>query len=152
MPVKALRVVLVVSATLLTTASVCVGGLIGWVGLVVPHLLVVDDIARLLLDRESIRDTDTATSSVGHDACRPRATKWVEGFCGQAAPYWPTELTLVHITMECSEGNRATIVHPNAAGHANLAAHVEAAVRAALCPWGKPWGARPPEWCTTSTW
>ncbi|GEB57075.1 hypothetical protein GCM10017674_66810 [Streptomyces gardneri] len=33
-------------------------------------------------------------SSVGHDSCQPRATKWTEGICGEAAPYWPTELTV----------------------------------------------------------
>ena len=35
---KALRLVVVVCATLLTSASVAVSGLIGWVGLVVPHM------------------------------------------------------------------------------------------------------------------
>lgn len=75
-PVTVLRAVLVVAATLLTTTSVCVAGLVGWVGLVVPHLgrmvvgpdhrvlvpfgallgglylLVVDDIARLVFNAE----------------------------------------------------------------------------------------------------
>lgn len=41
--VKALRVGFVIMATLLASASVAVGGLIGWVGLVVPH------IARLII-------------------------------------------------------------------------------------------------------
>ncbi|MFD7031565.1 SGNH/GDSL hydrolase family protein [Streptomyces sp. NPDC059917] len=79
---------------------------------------------------------DTATSSVGHDACQPRARKWVEGVCGKAGPYWPTELAVgqppAQFTLKCSDGNRATIVHPNAAGHANTATLVEAAVRKAL--------------------
>ncbi|MCQ2418572.1 MAG: iron ABC transporter permease [Clostridia bacterium] len=35
---KALRLIVVVCATLLTSASVAVSGLIGWVGLVVPHM------------------------------------------------------------------------------------------------------------------
>jgi iron complex transport system permease protein len=37
-PTGALRVVIVAAATLVTSASVAVAGIIGWVGLVVPHL------------------------------------------------------------------------------------------------------------------
>lgn len=36
--VRAIRAVVIVSATLITAASVSVSGLIGWVGLVIPHL------------------------------------------------------------------------------------------------------------------
>jgi len=46
-----LRVVVVAAATLVTSASVATAGIIGWVGLVVPHLarsLVGPDFARLL--------------------------------------------------------------------------------------------------------
>lgn len=46
-----LRVVIVAAATLVTSASVATAGIIGWVGLVVPHLarsLVGPDFARLL--------------------------------------------------------------------------------------------------------
>ena len=46
-----LRVAIVAAATLVTSASVAVAGIIGWVGLVVPHLarsLVGPDFARLL--------------------------------------------------------------------------------------------------------
>ncbi|MGI6712712.1 MAG: FecCD family ABC transporter permease [Bacillota bacterium] len=67
-----LRIVVILSSTLITTAAVCISGLIGWVGLVVPHLarmlvgpnynillpasiligcsylLIVDNLARLL--------------------------------------------------------------------------------------------------------
>lgn len=74
--VKALRAIVIVTATLLTTTSVAIGGLIAWVGLVVPHLmrltigpghrtlmpatmlagavflLLVDDLARNLLTME----------------------------------------------------------------------------------------------------
>lgn len=74
--VTQLRVLVIIIATLLTTASVAVGGLIAWIGLVVPHisrmlvgpdmrrlipitallggifLLVVDDIARTWLTME----------------------------------------------------------------------------------------------------
>lgn len=48
---KRLRLVVVLGATLVTSASVSVSGLIGWVGLVVPHLariLVGNDYRRLL--------------------------------------------------------------------------------------------------------
>ncbi len=69
----ALRLVVIIAATLITAASVSVSGMIGWVGLVIPHLcrrivgndfkyllpasmlvggtflLVVDDVSRLLL-------------------------------------------------------------------------------------------------------
>ena len=72
----ALRLVVILCATLLTTASVAVSGMIGWVGLVIPHfcrmlfgydyrrlipaaalfgaafLLAVDDIARLVTTGE----------------------------------------------------------------------------------------------------
>lgn len=71
-----LRAVVIVCATLMTAASVAVGGLIGWVGLVIPHfcrllfgydyrrllpsaalmgasfLIVVDDIARIIATSE----------------------------------------------------------------------------------------------------
>lgn len=74
--VTALRFVVIVCATLITAASVSISGMIGWVGLVIPHfcriiygydyrrlipataffgatfLLVVDDIARLATTRE----------------------------------------------------------------------------------------------------
>ena len=70
------RIVVIVAATLVTAASVCVTGMIGWVGLVIPHfcrmlfgydyrrlipagalfgaafLLAVDDIARLVTTGE----------------------------------------------------------------------------------------------------
>lgn len=73
---RAVRIVVIVAATLITAASVCVTGMIGWVGLVIPHLcrmlvgpdyrrlipasmlmgatflLVVDDIARLATTAE----------------------------------------------------------------------------------------------------
>ncbi|ARP98143.1 iron complex transport system permease protein [Pseudorhodoplanes sinuspersici] len=50
-PTGALRVAIVAAATLVTSASVATAGIIGWVGLVVPHLarsLVGPDFARLL--------------------------------------------------------------------------------------------------------
>ncbi len=74
--VQRLRAVVIVCATLMTAASVAVGGLIGWVGLVIPHfcrllfgydyrrllpsaallgatfLIVVDDVARLIATAE----------------------------------------------------------------------------------------------------
>jgi iron complex transport system permease protein len=50
-PTTALRVAIVAAATLVTSASVAAAGIIGWVGLVVPHIartLVGPDFARLL--------------------------------------------------------------------------------------------------------
>src|SRR6202163_4641672 len=50
-PTGPLRIVIVAAATLVTSASVATSGIIGWVGLVVPHLaraLVGPDFARLL--------------------------------------------------------------------------------------------------------
>ena len=73
---RTLRLVVIICATLLTAASVSVSGMIGWVGLVIPHfcrmlfgydyrrlipaatlfgaafLLAVDDIARLVTTAE----------------------------------------------------------------------------------------------------
>jgi iron complex transport system permease protein len=49
--VKRLRAVVVVAATLMTAASVAVAGIIGWIGLIIPHaarLLVGPEFARLL--------------------------------------------------------------------------------------------------------
>jgi iron complex transport system permease protein len=46
-----LRIAIVVAATLVTSASVATSGIIGWVGLVVPHLaraLVGPDFSRLM--------------------------------------------------------------------------------------------------------
>jgi iron complex transport system permease protein len=51
LPTGVLRVAIIGAATLVTAASVATGGIIGWVGLVVPHLarfLVGPDFARLL--------------------------------------------------------------------------------------------------------
>ncbi|MER5275849.1 SGNH/GDSL hydrolase family protein [Streptomyces sp. NPDC002809] len=77
------------------------------------------------------RYVDVYSSSVGHDACRPAGTKWVEGICGDAEDYWPTKV--VGTLLNCALVNkRATLVHPNAAGHANTAAHVERAIRISL--------------------
>lgn len=74
--ISVLRLIVIVCATLITAASVSVSGMIGWVGLVIPHfcrmifgydyrrllpatalfgaafLLIVDDIARLVTTRE----------------------------------------------------------------------------------------------------
>ncbi|MFJ8230183.1 SGNH/GDSL hydrolase family protein [Streptomyces sp. NPDC094448] len=77
------------------------------------------------------RYTDVYSSSIGHDACQPADTKWVEGLCGTAADYWPKSLpgTLLNCGLI---GKRVTLVHPNAAGYANTAAHVERAIRIAL--------------------
>ncbi|MFF3787990.1 SGNH/GDSL hydrolase family protein [Streptomyces sp. NPDC001933] len=77
------------------------------------------------------RYVDVYSSSVGHDACQPAGTKWVEGICGNAADYWPAKLpgTLLNCGLI---HKRVTLVHPNAAGHANTAAHVERAIRIAL--------------------
>ncbi|MFE2842606.1 SGNH/GDSL hydrolase family protein [Streptomyces scopuliridis] len=77
------------------------------------------------------RYVDVYSSSVGHDACQPAGTKWVEGLCGDAEDYWPANLpgTLLNCGLI---GKRVTLVHPNAAGHANTAAHVERAIRIAL--------------------
>ena len=77
------------------------------------------------------RYVDVYASSVGHDACQPEGTKWVEGICGNAEDYWPSSIpgTLLNCTLL---GKRVTLVHPNAAGYANTAAHVERAIRIAL--------------------
>src|SRR5215470_15519039 len=51
LPTGPLRVVIVAAATLVTSASVATAGIIGWVGLVVPHIarsLVGPDFARLI--------------------------------------------------------------------------------------------------------
>lgn len=37
-PVRQIRLAVIICATLLTACSVCIGGTIGWVGLVIPHL------------------------------------------------------------------------------------------------------------------
>jgi iron complex transport system permease protein len=50
-PTGPLRIVIVAAATLVTSASVATAGIIGWVGLVVPHMarsLVGPDFARLI--------------------------------------------------------------------------------------------------------
>jgi iron complex transport system permease protein len=50
-PTGALRIAIIAAATLVTSASVATAGIIGWVGLVVPHIartLVGPDFARLM--------------------------------------------------------------------------------------------------------
>ncbi|OEJ95700.1 SGNH/GDSL hydrolase family protein [Streptomyces thermolilacinus] len=78
------------------------------------------------------RYVDLYSSSVDHHVCKPAGTKWVEGICGDAADHWPAALTRP-VRFDCSLlGKRITLVHPNAAGHANAADHVERAIRIAL--------------------
>ncbi|WP_446038782.1 SGNH/GDSL hydrolase family protein [Streptomyces sp. SID1121] len=77
------------------------------------------------------RYVDVYSSSVGHDACQPAGTKWVEGICGDAADYWPAKLAGTVLNCGLIQ-KRVTLVHPNGAGHANTAAHVERAIRVAL--------------------
>jgi iron complex transport system permease protein len=51
LPTGALRIVVIAAATLVTSASVATAGIVGWVGLVVPHIartLVGPDFARLI--------------------------------------------------------------------------------------------------------
>ncbi|MER6917245.1 SGNH/GDSL hydrolase family protein [Streptomyces sp. NPDC000594] len=106
-------------------------GDIAWLGQVNTELnAIIEDVTDLV--DYGYTYVDVAASSVGHDACQSRATKWVEGVCGEAGPYWPTGLTVGLATLTCSDGKRATLVHPNAAGHANTATLVEAAVRKAV--------------------
>jgi lysophospholipase L1-like esterase len=112
----------------LGTVSITHGD-IAWLHEVQAHL---NAIIKAITELSGDSYVDTATSSVGHDACQPAGTKWVEGICGQAADYWPTDLHLGAITLECADGNRGTLVHPNAAGQANTANQVEAAIRTAL--------------------
>ena len=67
--VRKYRLIFIVASTLLSAAAVCLGGLIGWVGLMIPHLaralvgvdyrrlipastILVDDISRSLLSME----------------------------------------------------------------------------------------------------
>lgn len=78
------------------------------------------------------RYVDLYSSSVGHDACQSADRKWVEGLCGDAEDYWPTEIQLPGLTVPCPDGAHATLVHPNARHHANAALHVERAIRLAL--------------------
>ncbi|MFI1583743.1 SGNH/GDSL hydrolase family protein [Embleya sp. NPDC020630] len=100
------------------------------------------------------RYVDTYTSSIGHDACQPEGTKWIEGICGNADDYWPAQVP--DLLLNCALiGKRATLVHPNAAGHTNTAARVEQAIRTALRrhrPGGRsPEPARPPRPSTATT-
>ena len=48
---KALRLIIIIAATIVTAASVSVTGMIGWVGLVIPHLsrmLIGSDYRKLM--------------------------------------------------------------------------------------------------------
>ena len=50
-PVRRLRMIFIVASTLVSAAAVCLGGLIGWVGLMIPHMaraLVGADYKRLI--------------------------------------------------------------------------------------------------------
>ncbi|MBH5335254.1 SGNH/GDSL hydrolase family protein [Streptomyces pactum] len=71
------------------------------------------------------------SSSEDNNVCEPEGVKWMEGICGDAADYWPA--TFPGTDVDCAPlGKRATMIHPNAAGHANTAILVERAVRHAL--------------------
>jgi hypothetical protein len=78
------------------------------------------------------RYVDLYTSSVGHDVCQSEDTQWIEGICGDAAPFWPTAPP-GGLPFDCTAiGKHATLLHPNAREHANAAPLVERAVRDAL--------------------
>ena len=50
-PIRRYRLLFIAASTLLSAASVCLGGMIGWVGLMIPHLarsLVGADYGRLI--------------------------------------------------------------------------------------------------------
>jgi hypothetical protein len=84
---------------------------------------------------------DLYTTGIGHDACRPEGTKWIEGICGDAEDFWPTAFPGA-LPFDCADfGKRATLVHPNAKAHVEAARHVERAVRQALFEHRQP---RPP--------
>ncbi|MFB6814068.1 SGNH/GDSL hydrolase family protein [Streptomyces sp. NPDC056347] len=104
-------------------------GDIAWLNEVNTHL---NAIIKALTKLSGDTYIDIATPSVGHDACQPRAKKWVEGICGEGGSYWPQETALGLVTLTCSDNERATLMHPNAAGQADIATRVEAAVRDAL--------------------
>ncbi|MGW2824698.1 SGNH/GDSL hydrolase family protein [Streptomyces sp. NPDC001443] len=104
-------------------------GDVAWLHEVTTHLNAV---IRAVTELSGDEYVDTATSSKGHDVCRPQGEKWVEGICGQAGSYWPDHLDFGPLSLECSDGKKATFVHPDAAGHAAIAAQVEAAVRRTL--------------------
>ncbi|MBP6620659.1 MAG: iron ABC transporter permease [Alcaligenes sp.] len=73
MPVSALRCLLIVCATLMTAVCVALAGIIGWVGLLIPHvarLLVGPDFSRLLpvcllVGAAFLLLTDTLARSIG---------------------------------------------------------------------------------------
>ena len=73
MPVSALRGLLIVCATLMTAVCVALAGIIGWVGLLIPHvarLLVGPDFSRLLpvcliVGAAFLLLTDTLARSIG---------------------------------------------------------------------------------------
>jgi lysophospholipase L1-like esterase len=93
----------------------------------------LNEIVKTVTDEYGDHFVDLAASSEGHDACQPADTKWVEGICGQAEDFWPPNIPLPNLPpLPCPGDTRATMVHPNAAGHANTAEQVEPAVRAAL--------------------
>ncbi|MFI8951419.1 SGNH/GDSL hydrolase family protein [Streptomyces sp. NPDC053750] len=93
----------------------------------------LNQIIESVTDERGDRFVDLDTSSAGHDACQPAGTKWVEGICGQAEDFWPTDIPLPNgLSLPCPDGMHATMVHPNAAGHAGAATQVETAIRAAL--------------------
>ncbi|MEV8452691.1 SGNH/GDSL hydrolase family protein [Streptomyces sp. NPDC052095] len=104
-------------------------GDIAWLSGVNTHL---NAIIKALTKLSGDTYVDIAAPSVGHDACQPRARKWVEGICGEGGPYWPQETALGLVTLSCPDNERATLMHPNSTGQADTATRVEAAVRDAL--------------------
>ncbi|NUS15714.1 MAG: SGNH/GDSL hydrolase family protein [Streptomyces sp.] len=95
-------------------------------------LKALNAIIRREATKRGDRYVDLYTSSVGHDVCAPEGTRWIEGICGDAAPFWPA-VPPGGLPFDCAAiGKRATLLHPNAREHANAAPRVERAVRAAL--------------------
>ena len=100
-PTGPLRIAIIAAATLVTSASVAAAGIIGWVGLVVPHMaraLVGPDFARLL----------PAAALLGGGYSAVRSTRW-------RAPRPPTEIPLGILTA----------LHRHAVLHLAARRHVE---------------------------
>ncbi|MFI8461580.1 SGNH/GDSL hydrolase family protein [Kitasatospora sp. NPDC085464] len=94
-------------------------------------LKAMNTIIRTETAKHGDRYVDLYTSSVGHDVCTPEDTRWIEGICGDAEPFWPA--TIRGLPFDCAAiGRRATLLHPNAREHANAAPLVEHAIRTAL--------------------
>ena len=137
---KALRLIIIIAATIVTAASVSVTGMIGWVGLVIPHLsrmligsdyrklmpasmlmgacflLLVDDVSRLATTAEIPIGILTAFIGAPFLGGEEKMSVKIENLSFA----YGTHQVLKNISLEVGDGTLVNVLGPNGTGKSTL--------------------------------